>query len=323
MELRLNRAPTTANAALFAADIIELAAEISGVHLDYSVESLQAVDDLFESMRRDGMTAAQMGETVFLFGCYIGEVFVRAMGARWVEAARTEMRDLTPFPMVLDLGSGKVLDPISQAFARLDNGIEHHLPSFFRAIQARLGEGPPLRDAREHILPRLVPPAFVEGRGAGLVRRPVNGIGMYSVYCIDEKETVSFIPEEMLESSGIDVEALHALALSNLAARTHEALRPLVRGALDENEIKVLKTLDTYDAARLLLVPSQLRDGESVIAHVPDRDTLSLFPPVADGDRDRFVEMVRQTAHDPERALLDLPVVVRPSGFEIMRNAPR
>ena len=61
-ELRLNRAPTVANAPLFAADVIEAAAKISGVLLDYSVESLQAVDDLFEAMRRDGMTTAKMGK---------------------------------------------------------------------------------------------------------------------------------------------------------------------------------------------------------------------------------------------------------------------
>lgn len=319
-ELRLNRAPTAANAPLFAADVIEAAAQISGAQLDYSVESLQAVDDLFEAMRRDGMTTATMGETVFLFGCYIGEVCVRATGARWVESARTEMRDITPFPIVLDLGSGKVLDPISQAFNRLDNGIEDHLPKFFHAIQAGLRDAPSLHTARERILPRLVPPAFVEGRGAGLVRRPVNGIGLHTVYCIDEEEAVRFIPEGMLVPSGMDVESLHALALSNLAARTQDALRPLVRGALDENQVGVLKTFDTYDAARLLLVPAQLREGESVIAHVPDRDTLSLMPVVAEEKRDRFVEMVRQTACDPQHALLDLPVVVRASGFELMRQ---
>ena len=321
MQLRLNRPPTAANAPLFAEEIIEAAAKISGVALDYSAESLQAVDDLFEAMRRDGMTTAKLGATVFCFGCYVGEVFVRAMGARWVESASTKMHGTTPFPIVLDFGSGFVVDPLSHAFSRVDDGIEAHLPSFFLAVQARRRERSSLHDARERILPRLVLPAFVEGRGAGVVRRPVDGIGLYSVYCIDEKETVRFIPKEMLDSSGMDVEGLHALALSNLAARTQEAVRPMVRGALDENRMQVLKTADTYDAARLLLVPSQLREGESVIAHVPDRDTLSLMPPVADENRDRFVEMVRKVDRDPDRALLDLPIIVRPSGFELMRSA--
>src|SRR3954470_21185426 len=64
------------------------------------------------------------------------------------------------------------------------------------ATQDRPGEGraPSLRDELGRVFPRLVLPTFVQGAGAGLVRRPVDGIGLFSVYCIDGKDAVAFIP---------------------------------------------------------------------------------------------------------------------------------
>ena len=100
-------------------------------------------------------------------------------------------------------------------------------------------------------------------------------------------------------------------------------MRSAIRGVLDEKRLIVVKMADTYDAARLLLVPSELREGESVIATLPDRDTLALMGPVAAEGRDRLIELTRGIAHDPDHALLDVPVIVRPSGFELMRRAPK
>jgi hypothetical protein len=315
MKLQLKYPPSVESASRFAADSVAAAAEISGVHLDYSLESLQAVDDILEAMRRDGMTSARMGETMFGFGCYIGDVLVRSAGARWVDAAGTEMNGIG-FPMVVQLPNGRPFDAIGLAFGRLDEGPGLHLPSICRSALTS-PEVPALNAARERILPRLVAAAFVQGQGAGLGRRPVDGIGLYSVYCIDEQDAVNYIPARSLGPSGMDVEALHALALANLVKRT-EHVPSVIRGVLDENKIVVLKTFDTYDAARLLLVPSALRPGESVIAHVPDRDTLTLVPPVAEGRRDHIVEMLRQVPPDPARALLDRPLIVRPNGFELL-----
>lgn len=53
---------------------------------------------------------------------------------------------------------------------------------------------------------------------------------------------------------------------------------------LKQSAPQVVRTLDTYDAARLLLVQDHLMPGESVAAIIPDRDTLVLVPLPRDDD---------------------------------------
>ncbi|HTM56702.1 MAG TPA: hypothetical protein VL175_21900 [Pirellulales bacterium] len=132
MQLRLKYPPTVENAPKFAADIVGSAAEISGVHLDYSVASLKLVDDIIEGLRQDGCTAEQISATLFAFGCYVGEVFVRHADAHWRSAAETPMAELSGFPLVIELGKSSHCNPIGKVFKRLENGEADSLPYFFQ-----------------------------------------------------------------------------------------------------------------------------------------------------------------------------------------------
>jgi hypothetical protein len=134
MRLRLKYEPTPKNAPKFASDIIAAAAKISGVQLDYSVASLKAVDDIIEGMRKDGCTSQQVAETLFGFGCYVGEVFVRHAGSQWQNAAETSMAGFAGFPLVIQLGKDSFCNPIGKVFKRLDNGEEDNLPYFYRVF---------------------------------------------------------------------------------------------------------------------------------------------------------------------------------------------
>jgi len=91
MELKLQFPPTPEHAAQHAELMVPAAREVSGVLLDYSPESLLAVDGIIEKFRRDGVPADRIASTLFCFGCYVGEVFVRNAGARWrsTEGARS------------------------------------------------------------------------------------------------------------------------------------------------------------------------------------------------------------------------------------------
>jgi len=75
------------------------------------------------------------------------------------------------------------------------------------------------------------------------------------------------------------------------------------------------KVLDTYDATRLLLVPSCLQPGEEVAAVIPDRDTLCVTRVPEDGDWSPLVELARIPSSD--RLLLDRPARVTSEGFEL------
>lgn len=112
---------------------------------------------------------------------------------------------------------------------------------------------------------------------------------------------------------GLDVASIHQRALDNLRPTLPEEA---VRNVLEGGRMNLLKLGDTYDAARLLLVPSLLREGEAIAAVVPDRDTLALAPVPADGDWKSFARLSRSRDH--ATPLLDRPVKVTPAGFELM-----
>ncbi|WAL71536.1 hypothetical protein OU787_08490 [Kitasatospora sp. YST-16] len=130
MELRLRYAPEAVNAGRFAADIVVSAAQVSGVELDYSVGSLAVVDGIIEEFRESGIVGEQVGETLFGFGCYVGEVMVRQGGAAW-RGVGGEEAVAFGFPLVVDLPSGQVGNPIGKVFRRLENGPQDSLPYFY------------------------------------------------------------------------------------------------------------------------------------------------------------------------------------------------
>jgi hypothetical protein len=134
MRLQLNYRPIPENAVKFADEMVAAAAEISGVKLDYSVASLEEVDRIIEGLRQDGCTSDQVGETLFGFGCYLGEVLVRQAGGQWRNAADTSMADFAGFPLVVQLGDDSFCNPIGKTFKRLENGEEDNLPYFYRVF---------------------------------------------------------------------------------------------------------------------------------------------------------------------------------------------
>ncbi|WP_262285542.1 DUF6278 family protein [Micromonospora sp. MA102] len=130
MQLRLKYAPVPENAARFAGDIAAAAAQVSGVQLDYTPDSLARVDTIFDGFRADGLTGEQLAETLFGFGCYVGEVLTRHAGGRWRATAEDE-RAIVGWPLLVELGEHRWCNPIGKAFKRLENGPEDSLRYFY------------------------------------------------------------------------------------------------------------------------------------------------------------------------------------------------
>lgn len=141
MRLQLNYSPTPENAPKFASDIVCSAAEICGVRLDYSIASIQAVDEIVEGFRQEGCTSDQIAETLFGFGCYVGEVFVRHAGGKWRVSSKTPMAKGAGFPLVIELNEDHFCNPIGKVFKRLENGDEDSLPYFYQVFSTRKGAG--------------------------------------------------------------------------------------------------------------------------------------------------------------------------------------
>lgn len=175
----------------------------------------------------------------------------------------------------------------------------------------------PVRD-RTRVFPRLVPPAFLreaEASGLAVPHRPYGDTGLLITYVLDSEHSMAHITEQTLGELGLTMESVHAVAMENLRGR----FKPeIVRGVLERHAMSVVKTADGYDAARLLLVPESLREGETVAAAVPDRDTLVLAPPPKDGDWGSYRKLARTPAGPP---LLDVPLSVTRNGVSVVRTA--
>ena len=148
LTLHLKYETTPENASRFAADIVTSAREISEVALDYSPDSLATIDEIIESFRAEGLTARQIGETLFGFGCYVGEVFVRNASGKWRATEGTPMQGSAGGPFVIELRVGSdvsFVNPLDKVFKRLQNGPEDDLPYFYRVFTTPSAEPPGVR----------------------------------------------------------------------------------------------------------------------------------------------------------------------------------
>lgn len=94
----------------------------------------------------EGLTPDQIGETVFAFGCYVGEVLVRNNGGRWVMPGRSALAKLGGSQtMVVELPNGDVWNPIGRAFKLLQNGEPDSVVSFYRVATQLEGDPPRAR----------------------------------------------------------------------------------------------------------------------------------------------------------------------------------
>lgn len=136
--LRLPAPPEPEHAAELAQRVVGAASNISGVVLDYSPASLREVDGILGGFGEPGSDA--VAETIFTFGCYIGEVLVRHGGYRWVR---------TPAQLAATLGrltvyresTGAHVNPIGKAFKRVDNGPVDDLSYFYVLFTRDEAEG--------------------------------------------------------------------------------------------------------------------------------------------------------------------------------------
>jgi hypothetical protein len=150
MSSQPNGPPTAENAHLHADFIAKSAKDISGADLDYSPESLEQVDEIIEGFRQEGQSSESISGTLFFFGCYVGEVFVRNVGAVWRNSEETPMKGVAGSPIVVELPGGSICNPVGKVFKRLENGREDYLPYFYQvfAAQARGSEGTPVRNKK-------------------------------------------------------------------------------------------------------------------------------------------------------------------------------
>lgn len=119
--LALPHPATPENMPLLADVAVRDAAQDEGVTLDYSIESLREVDRILIGYHTRGVVLGSILETVFCYGCYVGEVMRRQSGETWARSPRPELMGKLP---VLRSAGGSVTAPIAKAFKCVQNGEE-------------------------------------------------------------------------------------------------------------------------------------------------------------------------------------------------------
>jgi hypothetical protein len=131
LKISLRYPATPENAAQHAQIAVSLARSEYDAELDMSKASLEVVDALIDSLREEGRDGEEAAEALFVFGCYLGEVMVRELGGSWVATARSPLRAVSPWPMVVALTDGSAWDAIGKAYRRLELGDSEYLPTFY------------------------------------------------------------------------------------------------------------------------------------------------------------------------------------------------
>jgi hypothetical protein len=106
VRIKLRYPASPENARDHAQIAVDLARQEYDAELDFSPASLEVVDSLVESLREEGLDGEGAAETLFVLGCYLGEVMARHLGGAWVPTSRSSLRGVSPWPMVVALPDG-------------------------------------------------------------------------------------------------------------------------------------------------------------------------------------------------------------------------
>ena len=162
--------------------------------------------------------------------------------------------------------------------------------------------------------PRLVTADYAkhieERLGKPIPSRPFFATGLCATCVIDNPRTVVYLTREMQAELQLSDDELFRQAVDNLRATfPKESVAQIIQGG----QLAVIKGLDGHDAARLILLPEYLEDGQEVAATVPDTDTLTICPVPQDWSQLR--ELATKAASRP---LLPKPLHVRKGAVTVV-----
>jgi len=110
---------------------IDYVKSVEGVVLPYSIEGLVKIDSVLDHYHRRGYSFEQTQDQTMLFGCFVGEMMVRNLGAAWYFPSEEEANVIGKLP-VIRLKNGTLFNPIGKARKAAENGMEDSIAKFYR-----------------------------------------------------------------------------------------------------------------------------------------------------------------------------------------------
>jgi hypothetical protein len=124
---------TPQEAKQMAARFVDLIQRKFEVTLNYSPETLAAVDLIVDKIKATGVSESDGSGMIYSVGCYVGEVFVRHAGGEWRPTAELGMQQVCSWPVAISMPSGAGVNPIGKAFKRFRNGDADSLAFFYKS----------------------------------------------------------------------------------------------------------------------------------------------------------------------------------------------
>lgn len=184
--------------------------------------------------------------------------------------------------------------------------------SMAKLLTPPLDEAHPLSLQRhgDYLKPQLIRTADLP---ADLASRGLSGTELSVIYGVDVPVGGRPLTRADLNALELDEGELYVRALANLGKEFPEQMvtTPL------EGQGSAIQFGDGMDAARLLLIPPFLTDGQTLVALVPHRDVLLLLPGEMAEDPAKLEEGARMLAEDRQhQPLTRMALRVTRQGFE-------
>jgi hypothetical protein len=110
-----------------AKDAVVICSENYDLSLDYSVKSVEDIDQILVKIGQQTLDEKELFTYSYIFGAYLGEVFIRSFGGSWLLVAETE--DEPPQTFVT-LGNSTIAFP-SKVYHMLQGNEDQPLADYF------------------------------------------------------------------------------------------------------------------------------------------------------------------------------------------------
>lgn len=108
--------------------------ELEGIELNFEIESLEYIDSFLEEYSKQ-LKVDDFAETIFVAGCYSGQVMVENALGTWIKQEDANLPNgVNMMPIIIKLPNGTVCDPIAKAYKRFGNGAIDSLTHFYQVF---------------------------------------------------------------------------------------------------------------------------------------------------------------------------------------------
>lgn len=132
--MNLQLTPNPENGKALSDFFYEAVKENEGIDLDFSVGTLGFVDQFLENFSKE-LKVDDFAETIFIAGCYSGQVMVENANGIWIKQEDANLPEgIQMMPIVIKLPNGTICDPIAKAFKRFAHGEIDDLSYFYQVF---------------------------------------------------------------------------------------------------------------------------------------------------------------------------------------------